>query len=360
VLSVAFANKYTGAAAVAEHCCRALHDAGNSADFLFVSGRNLEARLQSRPWAHADLRKERTPVRILQNLQRLRSLAFTSDVVISNLPHDHVLCAAAGIHRRLPMVRNIRNRRHLRHDPWHRSLMSRISGVVLAHSGLVDALRTVAESMPHIVLPVPVEARFNREVTSGEWRRRLEITDSVPIVGMVGKIAPGRGFDLLLRTAALLEADTHVVAVGHGEDLPKVERLASELGIAERVSWVGYQEEELPALLATMDVVLFTAAGSDHGHRAVTEAQACARPVVAAAIDGVEDLITDGVTGRVVDRDAEALAAAVGDLIRNPDSARTMADQASKLVSDRRFEITGNRLAAFLHETVGSFGECRA
>ena len=48
---VVFANKYTGAAAVAEHSCRALRTAGSEARLLYVAGRNLETRLAAAPWA---------------------------------------------------------------------------------------------------------------------------------------------------------------------------------------------------------------------------------------------------------------------------------------------------------------------
>ena len=61
--------------------------------------------------------------------------------------------------------------------------------------------------------------------------------------------------------------------------------------------WTGYQDERLPELWAAMDVALFAAPGSDHGHRAISEAQACARPVVARDIAGVADLIDDDLVG---------------------------------------------------------------
>jgi glycosyltransferase involved in cell wall biosynthesis len=348
VALVVFANKYTGAAAVAEHCCRALHSAGVEARLLFVSGRNLERRLGDDSWAEPGLVKARSPRRLRSNLQILRRCAVDADLVISHLPHDHALCVAAGVHRRSILVRSFRNPAHLRRDPWHRAMARPVSGALLAHESMSEALHILSGPLPRLSLPVPVEDRFRPGLDPGPWRRELAIPGDTPVIGMVGKLAAGRGFDLLLHTAARVEPAAHVLAVGHGEARSELERLADRLGLSGRVRWTGYQAEGLPDLYSTMDVVLFTAPGSDHGHRAISEAQACARPVVAAAIPGVDDLIDDGVTGRIVGRTSDALATAVSALLKDPQASRSLGESASRSADSRRFAPSGKRLAEFL------------
>ncbi len=350
VALVVFANKYTGAAAVAEHCCRALGSVGVEGRLLFVAGRNLERRLSDAPWADAGLVKEPTPFGLLRNLRAVRRIAADADVVVSHLPHDHALCLAAGVFGRTALVRSFRHRRHLGEDLWHRTLARRISGAVVPHSEMVGPLRRIAGQTPHLVLPVPLEDRFRPGIDPAQWRRGLELPQSVPVIGSVGKLARGRGFELLLATAAAVAPPVHVLLVGHGEHQPALERFAARLGLAGRVHWAGYQEQALPALYAAMDVVLFTAAGSDHGHRAISEAQACGRPVVAADIAGVPDLIEDGVTGRIVQPAPEALAAAVTELVRDPSLSRLLGSRAAEAVTARRFVPAGRRLAAFLED----------
>jgi len=344
---VVSSSKYTGAAAVAEHLTRSLRLVGVDADLLFLSGRNLEERLAGEAWAFPLLVKERRFGHLVANLRAIRRATDGVDVVISHLPHDHLLCVVAGVHCRCALVRNFRRSRHLRRDPWHRALARPVRAALLAHTALEAKLELLAP-VPYLALPVPVEERFQPGVDGSPWRQRLAIPPGVPVLGMVGKLARGRGFDLLLATAARLGNDLHVLVVGHGEEQSRLERLATRLGIAERVRWAGHQIQELPALHAAMDVVLFTGLGTDHGHRAISEAQACGRPLVAAALLGVSDLVQDGRSGRIVAPSAEAFAAAVAELLAKPDTAAALSRGAIEAVAGRRFRGSGERLAAFL------------
>ena len=346
---VVFANKWTGAGAVAELNCRALHSIGIDARLLFVGGRNFERRLDGHHWATPGLVRERNPTHLRTNLQSVASLADTCDVLICHLPHDHLLCVTAGAHRRAPLIRAFRNPRHIRPDPYHRYLDRRLTAALCSHSALGSDLRRAAPSLPVAVLPVPLEDRF-KPGDGSQWRERLGIPSGAPVIGAVGKLAQGRGFGLLLDTAARLEAPAHVVVVGHGESLPQLQKRAVNHGLEARVHWTGYQDEALPDLYSTMDVFLFTAPGSDWGHRSITEAQGCGRPVVAVSFPGVEDLVEDGVNGRVVVRDPAALAKAVNALINDPESSRRLGHSAVDAASERQFASVGKRIALFLDE----------
>jgi len=352
VLLVVAASKYTGAAAVAEASCRSLRTAGVDARLLFVGGNNLQRRLQNEPWALPGLRKERRLRDVTSNLEVIRDAASPAELVVCHLPHDHLLCVLAGVRRRLPLVRAFRRREHLRPSTATRWLARRASAALLAHTGLEPALRRVVAALPAAALPVPVEDRFRPGADRALWRRRLEIPDDAPVVGMVGKLAAGRGFDLLLETAARVVPEVHILPVGHGEAAEGLEQLAERLGLADRLAWAGYQERELPELYATMDVVLFTAPGSDHGHRAISEAQGCGRPVVAAAIDGVGGLVEDGHSGLVAAAEPRLLAAAVSRVLGDPALAQRLGAAATTAVEPRRFLPCGVGMAAFFEDVI--------
>ena len=344
---VVHANKWTGAAAVAELTCRALHAAGIDARLLFIGGRNLERRLVGRPWAMPDLVKERGPSHFRSNLRAVSLLAEESEIVICFLPHDHLLCVTAGVHSRVPLVRAFRNPRHLRRDPYHRFLDLRLSGALLPHSDIEGALPPVVSRLPTASFPVPLDDRF-RPADGSDWHRQFRIPPNRPVVGAVGKLAKGRGFELLLETASRIEAPTHAVIVGHGELKPDLQTRAIRLGLEGRVHWAGYQDESLPEIYSAMDIFLFTAPGSDWGHRSISEAQGCGRPVVAACYRGVGDLIDDGVNGRIVDRDPDALAKTICSLINDSGTAQRIGTAAGSAVGGRRLAPVGDRLAQFL------------
>ena len=356
VTLVVSSNKHTGAAAVAELLARSLHAAGAEATLLFIGGNNLEERLLGQAWALPHLVKERRPGHVRANLAAIRAAAADSQVVLSHLNHDHLLCVAAGLHKRSLLVRNFRNPSHFRADPYHRHLARRVTGAVLASSSFEPRLARLCGPIPRLCLPVPVEDRFAPGADRTAWRDRFGIPHEAQVVGMVGKLAPGRGFELLLETAARIDSGPHVLAVGHGEAQPRLERLAARLGIAERLHWAGYQEQALPELYGAMDVQLFAAPGSDHGHRALSEAQGCGCPVVAAAVPGVEDLVVDGRTGRVVQATAADLARAVAELLADRAAAARLAAAGREAVTERRLAPSGECLLRFLEEVRGVVG----
>ena len=340
---VVFANKWTGAGAVAQLSCRALRAAGIDARLLFVGGRNLERHLAGRPWAAPELFKERRPAHFWSNLRAIRDLAEATDIVICHLPHDHLLCIAAGIHNRVPVVRAFRNPRHIRRDPLHRFLDHRLSGALLAHSDM----ELTNGRLPAVALPVAVDDRFRPADGSG-WRRRLGIPPDCAVIGSVGKLARSRGFCLLLDAASRIQSSAHVIAIGHGEFLPRLREKAVQLGLEGRVHWTGYQDAALPELYSAMDIFLFTAPGSDWGHRSISEAQGCGRPVVAASYPGVEDLVDDGVNGLIVERNPAALAGAFDSLSGDREAARRLGGAAAAAVEERRMATVGRRFARFL------------
>lgn len=348
ILVVVAARKYSGAGAAAELTCRALRAAGGDARLLFLAGRNLEQRLADEPWALPHLERERSPARLRSNLAVLREAAAASDAVLCHLPHDHLLCLAAGLRRSLPLVRSFRHPCHLARDPFSRFLARRCDGAVVPSAALGERFSTLLRSpTPWLRAVVPVEDRF-RPMDGRRWRDHLGIGPAGRVVGAVGKLDAGRGFGRLLEIGSALPPDVHLLPVGHGPLEGRLAARAAALGIAGRVHWVGYHEEELPALYAAMDVPLFLEPGSDWGHRMISEAQACGRPVVAVAHEGVADLVEDGRTGTVVARDTVAVTAAVVDLLDDPERARRIGTAAAAASDERRLEPAGNRLLDWL------------
>lgn len=195
--------------------------------------------------------------------------------------------------------------------------------------------------------PVPLEDRF-KPIEGITWRERIGIPSRAPVIGSVGKLADGRGFRRLLDTASRLKEPAHVVVVGHGELQPLLEAYASDLGLERRVHWAGYQDEALPEFYSAMDIVLFQSPGSDWGHRMISEAQGCGRPIVAVSCSGVADLVEDGITGRIVNRNPAALVSAVDSLIADPEIAHRYVRAATAAAEGRRFVQVGRSLAQFL------------
>lgn len=129
-----------------------------------------------------------------------------------------------------------------------------------------------------------------------EMRRQLGLTDEL-VVGHVGRFNPQKNHPFLLAIfAALLKKEPNAVLllVGGGNDMPKIQAKAQELGIAERVRFLGVRSD-VADLMQAMDVFVFP---SLYEGLPVTmvEAQASGLPCLISDKVPSECIITDGLT----------------------------------------------------------------
>ncbi len=361
VLHVVAADRWTGAAATALQLVEALRAAGVECALLFRGGRNLEDRLVGCSWAHPVLRKERSFGDLRRAGATLRELAAGCDVVHAHLPHDHLLARLALSGAAVPLVRSLRHPRHLRADPFYRWLLRGTAGVAVANSAMAPPVERFASrrGRPVQVLPPVVEPRFRRlPGTSARAHSRriareaLSLPADAVVAGAVGKLDRGRGHDLLLRAVAAAPG-VRALVVGHGPCEGDLRELAARLGITERVAFAGYVDGGLEDLYAAMDVFVFPAAGSDHGHRAIAEASGAGVPTLAADLAGVRDLVTPGVTGDVYPPDD---AAALAVLLRRWWADEALRARAAAAVVRAASGWTADALAA---AALDLYGRCR-
>jgi glycosyltransferase involved in cell wall biosynthesis len=142
----------------------------------------------------------------------------------------------------------------------------------------------------------------------------------------MGRLHPNKGFDVLLRALALLPG-ARLALAGEGPERAVLEALAAELGVADCVRFLGWQQE-VGGLLAGAEMLVCPSRHEPLGN-VVLEAFAAGRPVVAAAVQGPAALVEQGVTGLLVPpEDPAALAAAIAALRADPARAAAMGEAA--------------------------------
>jgi len=138
-----------------------------------------------------------------------------------------------------------------------------------------------------------------------------------PLVASVGALLEKKGQRIALDAIARLPG-VHLILIGDGPDHDVLEARAHALGIESRVHFLGARpHDELPALLAAADVMVLPSA-SEGLANAWVEALACGTPVVTSDVGGVRELIDRPEAGRIVAREAGAVAAAIAELLEDP------------------------------------------
>jgi glycosyltransferase involved in cell wall biosynthesis len=193
-------------------------------------------------------------------------------------------------------------------------------------------------------------ARHPRSEARAQALREWGLADDEVAVGAIGHLSPVKGHADLLEAAARIVARhprTRFFVVGDGPLRAELEAHARRLGLGERVVFAGVRED-VARVLALLDVVVLPS-HTEGLSNVVLEAMAMARPLVATAVGGNPDVLRDGVSGLLVPaRDPEALAAAVVELLEDPEKARAMGCEARRVV-EREF---GRKRMVEAHEAL--------
>lgn len=149
---------------------------------------------------------------------------------------------------------------------------------------------------------------------------------STTIVGAIGRPRPVKGYNFLLDAwvqVTQAHPDAHLLFVGDGPDQLALQAQAKQLGLQERVTFLGDQLN-IPHLLPALDILALPSLHEGMPNVAL-EAMAASIPVVATAVGGTPEVVIDGKTGILVpSRDPISLAKALSALINDPIKAKSM------------------------------------
>jgi len=188
-----------------------------------------------------------------------------------------------------------------------------------------DGVRTVSQDLAQRCIALGAALEKVRAIPNGvdvhrfspmpkrQTKEQLGLDPNHRHLLYVGRLVAVKGLDLLLDAAAHVlrqRADTELVIVGDGNERRTLQRQAEALGIAHRIHFIGAQpHDRIPLWMNAGDV--FCLMSHKEGFPTVLiEALACGTPVVATAVGGIPEIVTDEQVGRLVySRDPEEAAA---------------------------------------------------
>lgn len=215
---------------------------------------------------------------------------------------------------------------------------------------LLEQFRLPKERLRIVPRGVDLEEFRFRPPTSaheGSWR-----------IGLFGRLSPIKGQDVALRAIARLVQKGLPVRLCLAGDPPsatarqRLDALITSLKLHEAVEWLGLRQD-MPELIASVDVVIAPSVYPESFGRSIVEAQAIGRPVVASRLGAFPELIEDGERGLLVPPgDAPALADAIERLLTDAPLRQRC------LEAGRRYVERHWTLDRMVEETVAVYEEC--
>jgi glycosyltransferase involved in cell wall biosynthesis len=208
----------------------------------------------------------------------------------------------------------------------------RISGLPAVACGpgvegaLADGGYAAIATIPNAVGPAPQPAE--RATLERDWGLDPKHT----LIVSVGRLVPQKNQALAVRALAHVPAATLVI-VGEGPLADELKGEAADAGVADRVVFAGLRPDAR-AILGAADVVVLPSVWEGLPLVAL-EALAAGRPIVATAVRGLRELLTDEVDALLVEaNDEHALAKALRRLLTDPGLARRLGENAHARASD--------------------------
>jgi glycosyltransferase involved in cell wall biosynthesis len=321
--------------------CRELRALGHEAWVAGPRGCVLCARAREAglpTFDDLELRRGLHPGSFLRDYRALKALFARErfDIVHAHGSQDAWLAtlAALATRPRPALVRSRHNTFPVAGHPFNRWLYGKMDWVVTI-APQVNPLVCEPTGFPPervtAIYSVPDSTRFCPRDGDPKLRAELGIPEGAPVIGMIGRLAPEKGYHLYLRAAARAMKefpDARFLCVGRGRSQGDIERLVAELGIAKSVILTGFRTD-VPDVVALFDVFCLTPVSGESLGTSILEAFCMEKPAIATEVGGTGESVRDGQTGFLIkpapeEEQIAGIAEAMRALLRDPELRRRL------------------------------------
>lgn len=179
---------------------------------------------------------------------------------------------------------------------------------------------------------------YQESYNGNAFRKAIGIDNQTSLVGMIANFNfEIKGHQFFIEAAKkILDQVPNVefILVGDGALRPRFENLSKELGIRQKIHFLG-KRSDIPVILSSLNVSVLCSTNEGFSN-VILESMAAGKPVVATNIGGSPEMVTDGVTGYLVPpADSTSLVKAVIDLLQNSNKAEAMGKEGRRLVKEK-------------------------
>jgi len=347
--------KLTGPAEPSIDLCASLRRAGYDVMFACCtssksSSRSVEKTAIERglnPITDFRLNKHLTLTDTVHDLRRLPRFLKNSgiDIVHTHLDNDHLVGGRSSrkAGAEILVIRSCYSGDGLKPTLRNEYSVNRLTdGIIVAsesaREGIIKRYRFPEQRLWVVPAAINTE-RFSPSNVVNDLRPRFGLGNDF-VLGVVARIQPHRRFEILLEAMKRVlkkESGVKLLIVGRGS---KMQRVAVDpvkrMQLEEHVKFAGFQNgQDYLDTLACFDAMIYLMPGTDGTCRAVREAMAMGKPIIAARRGMLPEIVDHAQNGVVIEDTPDTLAAAIRHLMCNRDIVSSMSLQAMKKAREK-------------------------
>ena len=238
---------------------------------------------------------------------------------------------------------------------WLKDFMQKCQHIIIPSESMKDFLvREYGLEERYTVVPTGTNLEPFLAADGKSLRQEKGWQDETILIS-VGRLAAEKNWETLLQAFAKVYSehpDVRLILIGDGPARESLQTLATELGIAERVTFTGSLPfEEVPAYLKAADVFSFASITETQGLVTI-EAMAAGLPVVSVDGSGTRDIVEHGKQGFLVENDADALANGLNQLLSDPGQMKRFRHNALKKAKTFDVDLLSKQMISVYEQAI--------
>jgi glycosyltransferase involved in cell wall biosynthesis len=238
---------------------------------------------------------------------------------------------------------------------WLKDFMQKCQHIIIPSESMKDFLvKEYGLEERYTVVPTGTNLEPYLDADGKSLRQEKGWQDETILIS-VGRLAAEKNWETLLQAFAKVYSehpDVRLILIGDGPARESLQTLATELGIAERVTFTGSLPfEEVPAYLKAADVFSFASITETQGLVTI-EAMAAGLPVVSVDGSGTRDIVEHGKQGFLVENDADALANGLNQLLSDPGQMKRFRHNALKKAKTFDVDLLSKQMISVYEQAI--------
>lgn len=240
------------------------------------------------------------------------------------------------------------------HD-WVENYIRKCNHIIVPSESMLDILKSqFGLESQYTVIPTGIDLTPFKQSNGHKIREQLG-WDSDFVMISAGRLSKEKNWEFLLSAAAQViqtQPEFRVALLGDGPDRENLEEFTAQLGIRDRVDFLGEVSfEDVPAYLGAADFFGFSSTSETQG-LVTLEALAAALPVVAVDASGTRDILEHEQQGLLVEEDVRAFSNAILQLHQNRSLRQKLSQAAVKRAGKFDINAQANRLVDVYHQAI--------